>query len=98
MQQKDLTDAFERLGAIMTSIGRGEQWPGYITGITEDEFNAFAGLVSKQFFYNGWFTANNVRKSLLSLGELLTQSELEKWLSSYSFSSKPKRVAIIMAG
>jgi hypothetical protein len=98
MQQKDLIDAFERLGAIMTSVGRGEQWPGYITGITEDEFNAFAGLVSKQFFYNGWFTANNVRKSLLSLGELLTQSELEKWLSSYSFSSKPKKVAIIMAG
>jgi len=59
---------------------------------------SFSGLVTKQFFYNGWFTAENVRKALLSLGELLSESELENWLSNYSFSSHPKKVAIIMAG
>jgi hypothetical protein len=98
MQQKEIIDAFERLGVIMTSIGRGEPWPGYASGITESEYNSFSGLVTKQFFYNGWFTAENVRKALLSLGELLSESDLENWLSNYSFSSHPKKVAIIMAG
>ena len=98
MQQKDIIDAFERLGLIMTAVGRGEEWPGYTSGITETEFNSFSGLVTKQFFHNGWFTIENVNKSLLSLGGLLSQSELKNWLSTYSYTSQPKKVAIIMAG
>ncbi len=79
MQQKDITLAFERLGVIMTSIGNEDQWPGYNSGITEAEFSLFNDLVEKQFFHNGWFTTENVRKSLLSLGELLTQTKLTNW-------------------
>jgi hypothetical protein len=48
---------------------------------------------------NGWFSPPNVRTAILSLGEMLKESKLHKWLSRYKLTDRdPKRVGVIMAG
>lgn len=48
---------------------------------------------------NGWFTPENVHFSLREWGKLLTQENLENWLSSYNLKeNREKTVALVMAG
>ncbi|MFC4096880.1 acyl-CoA reductase [Euzebyella saccharophila] len=48
---------------------------------------------------NGWFTRENVMFALENWGELLTENNLQAWLSKYSLSeNRPKTVALILAG
>lgn len=82
----------------MVALGENKEWEGFSTGVTKEEYIALTDLVDKQVHYNGWFTAHNVRQSLLNLGLQLTKEGLTIWSANYSFSKSPKRVAIIMAG
>lgn len=70
------------------------------------------GVLSNDLFYygfkhqiklahehNGWFTEENVLFAIEGWSNLLTVSNINKWLDSYSFNSiRSKKVAIIMAG
>ncbi|TGV04676.1 acyl-CoA reductase [Flavivirga rizhaonensis] len=48
---------------------------------------------------NGWFTQENIRFSIKNWTEALTTKNLNKWLEPYQINiTKPKQVAIIMAG
>ena len=47
---------------------------------------------------NPWFTKDYQKLALKDWAELLTQKNLENWLSGYSFSNKPKKVGLILAG
>jgi hypothetical protein len=89
---------FTTLGKIIQSIGNSKDWPGYEIGINEQEYNQLDNVVKKQFSLNGWFTEKNVRLTFLNWSKLLIKSELEKWLNTYKFSNKPKKIGIIMAG
>lgn len=82
----------------MVALGKNEEWTDFSVGVTKDEYQALNVLINRQVSFNGWFTKENVRQSLLALGERLNQSELEKWTANYKFTKEPKRVAIIMAG
>ena len=65
----------------------------------EWQFDQFVQKVEEAGFRNGWFTKENIIFSLGEWGEALRAQNLEKWLSTYSFSeSKEKIVALIMAG
>ena len=49
--------------------------------------------------HNGWFTKENILFALKSWSELLTEENLQEWLSGYNLEkNNPKSVAIIMAG
>ncbi len=49
--------------------------------------------------FNNWFTFENISIATKAWSLLLTKSNLDKWLSSYTLQqSEPKTVAIIMAG
>jgi hypothetical protein len=49
--------------------------------------------------HNGWFTEDNLKHSCKSWSEALSEENLKKWVSKYSFSeTTPKTVAVIMAG
>ena len=83
----------------MLALGQSESWKDYSIGITKSEFEQLEQLINKQFVLNGWFTKENVKKSLTALGELLTEENLNNWLNSYSFKETTiKRIGIIMAG
>jgi hypothetical protein len=52
---------------------------------------------------NPWFTAENVYLAVAALGDMLEESKLVKWISTYSELKQdtiavPKKVAVIMAG
>lgn len=98
MKQESIIKGFVQLGTLMVSLGKNEEWVDFSVGVTKEEYEALKVLINRQVSFNGWFTKENVRQSLLALGERLNEPELEKWTSSYSFSDNPKRVAIIMAG
>ncbi|WP_437395543.1 acyl-CoA reductase [Flagellimonas lutimaris] len=50
--------------------------------------------------HNGWFTEDNILFSLQQWGDLLTEENLNEWLSNYNFNKEdePKTVGIVMAG
>ena len=82
----------------MCALGKNETWTDFSIGVTNEEYESLQTVVNRQVSYNGWFTKENVRKSLLELGNRLNESELQEWTARYSFSSNPKTIALIMAG
>jgi hypothetical protein len=85
-------EAFVRLGQRFAAIGAGEG-PEYAVAVIE-----------KARAHNAWFTEENIRQSFAALGEMLEETSLRTWLSTYPFllSADPeapsKTVAVIMAG
>jgi hypothetical protein len=100
MELKQRIAAFVQLGKFLSSFEKDAPWPGYDLGITASEYDVFNGLVKTVHLYNGWFTEENVRKSLFEWGNALSEANLEKWLSAYALPerSSPKTVALILAG
>lgn len=47
---------------------------------------------------NAWFTAENIKKSILSFAEMLNEADLAIWFKSIKFSTTPKKVGLILAG
>jgi len=47
---------------------------------------------------NAWFTAENIKKSILSFAEMLNEADLAIWFESVKFSTAPKKVGLILAG
>jgi hypothetical protein len=49
---------------------------------------------------NAWFTPNNIRQALGEWAYLLTEDNLQKWISAYNIKDEPqtKTVAVIAAG
>jgi hypothetical protein len=98
MKRDELTLAFSRLGRLMETLSYTDEWPGFSTGVTEQEWGTLKAVINRQFIYNGWFTKECVAQSLSALGSQLTEERLATWLENYEYSETPKRVAIIMAG
>ena len=98
MEKEKIEFALSRLGKLMTHFGKSNDWTGFDLGITEEEHSSFNELIVRQKHYNGWFTEDMVRKSLLSLGGLLTENQLREWTAEYDYQSEVKTVAVIMAG
>ncbi len=56
-------------------------------------------ILQKAQAENGWFTLENIRFSLNSWSEALSEENLKKWVSKYKIEeTNPKTIAIIMAG
>ena len=51
-------------------------------------------------FENEFFTKESVIQALLSISDILTQSKIEKWISSYDLSliTKSKNIGVFLAG
>lgn len=63
-------------------------------------FDAFSMQINRAREFNGWFTKENVLKSIESWTEALTEENLTTWTDSYDFSKEieTKTIAVIMAG
>lgn len=82
----------------MCALGENKEWESFSIGVTKEEYEALQVVINRQVSYNGWFTKENVRKSLFEIGTNLTKEKLTEWLKPYRYSNSPKSVAIIMAG
>lgn len=65
-----------------------------LTNPTDILGNAFYSAEST----NAWFTAENIKKSILSFAEMLNEADLAIWFKSVKFSTAPKKVGLILAG
>lgn len=48
--------------------------------------------------HNAWFTPEEVKKALRSLGEMLNEQDLVQWFGDISITESPKKVGLILAG
>ena len=60
----------------MVALAKETKWNGFSMGVTEKEYAKLQNTINKQLIYNGWFTPENVRNSLLAIGESLNEVEL----------------------
>jgi hypothetical protein len=98
VKQEEIIKGFEQLGVLMTSLGENKDWEDFSVGVTESEYLSLQTVINRQVSYNGWFTKENVRGSILNLGRQLNSNSVSGWSSSYGFNENPKTVAVIMAG
>lgn len=63
-------------------------------------FDNFEKLIHLSQSHNGWYTPEQVYFAVQSWAEALTEENISKWLSNYSFdnSQSDKTVALILAG
>lgn len=89
-----------QLGKLMSYFASSEPWPGFESGVSEDEFKQFNQIINTHHHYNGWFTENNIRKALFAWSELLTADKMLQWLGNYQFPDlgPSRKVGIICAG
>jgi hypothetical protein len=92
--------ALAQWGKVMELLSTADAWPGYESGLSQEEFDSLRQLIAGHVHYNGWFTENNIRKALFAWSELLTEASLRNWLMDYDL--KPPgamcKVGIICAG
>jgi hypothetical protein len=55
-------------------------------------------LISLAFSYNGWFTAEEIERTLKGIVFMLDEQQLVKFTAGIKEPEKPKTVAVIMAG
>ncbi len=62
-------------------------------------FDEMIHKIDNAVHHNGWFTKENVIFSIEQWSTILTQKELQKWISGYSLTEiTPKTIGVIMAG
>jgi len=98
MNTADRIKAFAQLGALLREFLKNEN--------TKDEGNLaiekIKEAVNKAFINNAWFTPGNIKSAIEAWANLLTENNLENWLSHYPAgkleNGNPQVVGIIMAG
>jgi hypothetical protein len=98
VKKESLVQAFCQLGLVMRNIGENKPWDSFDIGITASEYDEFNALMGTLKHHNGWFTEEMIRKAIGNLGESLNKENMEQWCDQYTFSKKPKTIAVIMAG
>jgi hypothetical protein len=98
VKKESLVQAFCQLGLVMRNIGENKPWESFDIGITASEYDEFNALMGTLKHHNGWFTEEMIRKAIGNIGESLNKENLEQWCDQYTFSKKPKTIAVIMAG
>jgi len=92
-------DAFVKLGSFFKEYCKYAKNQSQIDDNQNAWFIKFDEILTLSEHKNGWFTPENILFSLESWAELLTPLKLKSWLANYDMDkSKPKSVAMIMAG
>jgi len=102
MNLQQRTEAFVQLGKIInTYLGNYTNENDINSEILESFSHKINYTIEQAFYQNGWFTKENVLKSLTELAANLNKEELENWLKKYEelkTQKSPKNIGIIMAG
>ncbi|MBZ0326216.1 MAG: acyl-CoA reductase [Altibacter sp.] len=99
MHLQQRINAFTELGRFLGQFGL--EHIKKQEGILQNDnfFEGMLQLLDTAEHYNGWFTKKNVQFACKSWYEALSEKNMHRWVSQYTFSeTKPKTVAIIMAG
>ena len=99
MELQQRINAFVKLGAFLSQFSTENIEKKEAIEANDLFFDGFKHQLKLAREYNGWFTEKNLKFSLESWSNALTDKNINQWAGHYSFNSTaPKTVAIIMAG
>ncbi len=91
--------AFASLGNFISQFTSEENNRKDNIPLNDSFFEGMLEQLQQAKSQNGWFTNENLFFALKSWSEALSEDNIEKWLSAYSFyENSPKTIALIMAG
>lgn len=78
------------------------QWINHFLNTEEAQYTAdeqrFSEVLKRSEIENAWFTPESLRWALQQWAKLLTEDQLQEWVSAYPTIDQPKRVGLILAG
>jgi len=103
MLQNEKKQSFIALGQFLSQFSEEENTKNELVLGNDLFFDDFIKLIQLSQSHNGWYTPEQVYFAIKSWADALTEENLDKWLSNYSFDSvqdnkKEKTVALILAG
>jgi len=100
MLQNEKKQSFIALGRFLSQFSEEENIKNESVLGNDVFYEDFIKLIHLSQSHNGWYTPEQVYFAIKSWAEALTEENLDKWLSNYSFNSsqKQKTVALILAG
>lgn len=97
MVRSEIVLLMHEVGKIFKSVANKDQTTGSLA-LTTKELAFFEEAIRTIERQNPWFSESQVRNAIGGLASWLDAEQLNAWLKPYSFTTKPKKVAIIMAG
>lgn len=99
MQLQERINAFVKLGEFLGQFSNKVIQKNDNIEHNDLFFDGFKHQLKLAEEHNGWFTEENIKFAFSSWTEALTSKNLNTWLNAYNINiTKPKQVAIIMAG
>ncbi|MDA6069742.1 acyl-CoA reductase [Flavobacterium sp. AC] len=103
MLQNEKKQSFIALGRFLSQFSERENTRNESVLGNDLFFNDFIKLIALSQSHNGWYTPEQVYFAIQSWANALTQENIDKWLSEYSFDfsheeKNQKNVALILAG
>lgn len=103
MLQNEKKQSFIALGQFLSQFSEEENTRNELVLGNDLFFDDFIKLIQLSQSHNGWYTPEQVYFAIKSWADALTEENINKWLSNYSFDSvqddkKEKTVALILAG
>jgi hypothetical protein len=102
MSQNDKKRGFIELGKFLSQFSEAENNKNPAVLHNDLYFEDFLDLIQLSQSHNGWYTPENVYFSIQSWATALTEENLDKWLSAYTFPfdyvQGDKTVGLILAG
>lgn len=103
MLQNEKKQSFIALGRFLSQFSEKENTRNESVLGNDLFFDDFIKLIQLSQSHNGWYTPEQVYFAINSWANALTEENINKWLSNYSFDSvqgdkKEKTVALILAG
>jgi hypothetical protein len=99
MLENDKKKCFIELGKFLSQFSENETIQNPTVLNNDLFFEDFKNLIQLSQSHNGWYTPGNVYFSIQSWAKVLTEGNLNQWLSAYNFTqNQPKNVGLILAG
>ena len=99
MDLQQRINAFIKLGIFLKDFLNEKSSESYLNTNKVGFSKELHNIVNLAKHHNGWFTEDNVLFAISGWAEALSEVNLNKWVSTYTFSEKlPKTIAVIMAG
>ncbi|MGV6861503.1 MAG: acyl-CoA reductase [Putridiphycobacter sp.] len=98
MNIKERIELLSKLNTVLKDLVNENDWSGYATGITSDEYDSLRTAITKAKVHNQWFTKESVLEAIKNITAWLNEKDLTAWTAHYKYAESLKKVAIIMAG
>lgn len=99
MSENDKKRCFIELGKFLSQFSENENTKNSSVLHNDLFFDDFINLINLSQSHNGWYTLENVYFSIQSWAKVLTEDNINQWISAYNFEiNKEKKVGLILAG